>query len=1134
VSVQTTYIRDGYGNIVQTQQNWVDPINGPGAKRSTSVQYDTGYGRFPVTTTNAIGQSEQHGYDAGTGAKTSLTDINLLTTTWTVDGFGRVTSENRPDGTTTKYYRKQCAGQCPATAFDNGVGDVPMIPDVVTIQDHVLTNSLTTRIAVPELDFVDFAGHHLRKQSYGFDGTEIDTDAAYDAYGRQLVSFQPTYAGNTPLMAQVLQLDELNRVTQVTTSDDGGNLANTTTAYNGLSATVTNPKQQTKTTINNVLGQLVQTIDAANNSTYFGRDAYGNLLQTTDPYGNQVNITYDNLGRKISMQDPDLGLITYWIDPLGREYQEVNPNEKANNVVTTFAHDMLDRMTQRIEPSLPLPGGGTAPGLTSIWVYDNVPSTTTAPSAPMCAVNVPAISIPSSAPACAATASCGKLVEAYTQIGTGKDYDRVQTYDSIGRPSATAIAAYKGSYSSGTCYDGYDRVSSIVDQWTPASGNALTKTFAQYYNNYGYMQQVARVTGTGSNTVAQVLWQANAQDAEDRVLQAALGNGLAVKRDYYPYSERLQDTYLTNPSVSGTMLLQEGYQYDVLGNVAIRTEYWSAGQSGFSESFKYDAMNRLYTSQVTSNSKTSLQTFTYDNVGDIVSKTGVGTGNYSYPQPGQNVMRPHAVQSIAGLAGTFQYDANGNMTGDPYGRSTTWNSFDMPVLMSMGSSSSQFVYGPEHQRTLQTRHDGSMIVYAGSMEIVMQNGNSTIKTYWPAGLGVEIDAPGAATTLNWTHTDNLGSVVAVTGSNGNLEESTAYDPWGARRDQAGDAAQLANYKEIVDNKGFTDQEMLDQLNLVHLNGRVYDPLVGRFLSADPEIQDPTHSQSYNRYAYVWNNPTNLTDPTGFQAQNANSTSNTSYLCLKCADGQDVFINPDGSFLVGSWDGDSKGTNGTFTGVAGASNGTAKQTNITQSGAQGAAQSSAPGTAGQSASSQTREYGDKLAAVSEAKIEHKGFLGFMSWLGEDEARADNARYAQWHYAAADAQDGNWTPVVAMLAATTIESMALHKLNKMSNLPENLTSKPKMIWGKSAEQVAEEFRRDGYDVKIRQSTRGSGKATIVEIKGHSEVMQIQVHPGGGRHEGAYTKISTAAQGIIKVVDSKYKQEVNEKATIIRIGK
>jgi RHS repeat-associated protein len=77
--------------------------------------------------------------------------------------------------------------------------------------------------------------------------------------------------------------------------------------------------------------------------------------------------------------------------------------------------------------------------------------------------------------------------------------------------------------------------------------------------------------------------------------------------------------------------------------------------------------------------------------------------------------------------------------------------------------------------------------------------------------------------------------------------------------------QLGGQNEI-DNKGYTGQEMLDQLQLVHLNGRVYDPLTARFISADPEIQDPTHSQCYNRFSYVINNPTNLTDPTGFDAQ----------------------------------------------------------------------------------------------------------------------------------------------------------------------------------------------------------------------------------------------------------------------------
>ncbi len=57
--------------------------------------------------------------------------------------------------------------------------------------------------------------------------------------------------------------------------------------------------------------------------------------------------------------------------------------------------------------------------------------------------------------------------------------------------------------------------------------------------------------------------------------------------------------------------------------------------------------------------------------------------------------------------------------------------------------------------------------------------------------------------------------------------------------------------------------MLDHLDLVHMNGRIYDPLVARFMSADPIVTDPLNGQNYNRYSYVSNNPMGATDPTGF-------------------------------------------------------------------------------------------------------------------------------------------------------------------------------------------------------------------------------------------------------------------------------
>ncbi|WP_353375029.1 RHS repeat-associated core domain-containing protein [Microbulbifer sp. NBRC 101763] len=61
--------------------------------------------------------------------------------------------------------------------------------------------------------------------------------------------------------------------------------------------------------------------------------------------------------------------------------------------------------------------------------------------------------------------------------------------------------------------------------------------------------------------------------------------------------------------------------------------------------------------------------------------------------------------------------------------------------------------------------------------------------------------------------------------------------------------------------------MLDEVGLIHMNGRVYDPTLARFVSADPLIDGVTSVQGYNRYAYVHNNPLTYTDPSGYSSWN---------------------------------------------------------------------------------------------------------------------------------------------------------------------------------------------------------------------------------------------------------------------------
>lgn len=64
------------------------------------------------------------------------------------------------------------------------------------------------------------------------------------------------------------------------------------------------------------------------------------------------------------------------------------------------------------------------------------------------------------------------------------------------------------------------------------------------------------------------------------------------------------------------------------------------------------------------------------------------------------------------------------------------------------------------------------------------------------------------------------------------------------------------------DRGYTSHEYLAGVELIHMNGRLYDPLLRRFLNADENIQDPYNTQNYNKYGYVMNNPLMYNDPSG--------------------------------------------------------------------------------------------------------------------------------------------------------------------------------------------------------------------------------------------------------------------------------
>ncbi|WP_445455729.1 RHS repeat-associated core domain-containing protein [Flavobacterium sp. HNIBRBA15423] len=111
------------------------------------------------------------------------------------------------------------------------------------------------------------------------------------------------------------------------------------------------------------------------------------------------------------------------------------------------------------------------------------------------------------------------------------------------------------------------------------------------------------------------------------------------------------------------------------------------------------------------------------------------------------------------------------------------------------------------------------------------------------------------------HRDYLGSIVAITDVSGNIVEKRLFDAWGdVIKIVDGQGTTLTNFALL--DRGYTGHEHLQSVGLVHMNGRLYDAKVHRFLQPDNYIQDPYNTQNYNRYGYVLNNPLKYNDPSG--------------------------------------------------------------------------------------------------------------------------------------------------------------------------------------------------------------------------------------------------------------------------------
>ena len=280
-----------------------------------------------------------------------------------------------------------------------------------------------------------------------------------------------------------------------------------------------------------------------------------------------------------------------------------------------------------------------------------------------------------------------------------------------------------------------------------------------------------------------------------------------------------------------TVLDQFKMNYDgATGNLLSRTR-----NSLSEETFGYDNLDRLVSVKVGTQETMHIK---YADNGNITSKTGIGQYYYS-------AERPHAVSSVDNTDNLISTQAC----------TTQFNDLNKISSIQENGKVMTIDYGPDLERCLSFLKQGNMVLrkvtYLDDYEKVVADGASR-EFYYLDGDVILIRQNGTFQSYQ-SFKDNLGSILSVVDENGSKVFSAEYDAWGK---------QTVSVNTIGLIRGYCGHEMLNEFSLINMNGRVYDPVLSRFLSPDKYVQEGDNSQNYNSYSYCLNNPLKYTDPSG--------------------------------------------------------------------------------------------------------------------------------------------------------------------------------------------------------------------------------------------------------------------------------
>ncbi|HET7569513.1 MAG TPA: FG-GAP-like repeat-containing protein, partial [Gammaproteobacteria bacterium] len=410
LALTTSYTYDSYGNPATIRLTGSGLTYNGVVGRTTTFDYGTT--PFPISVTNAAGQTKQAGWNIALGVQTSATDANGNVTTWTYDSLGRKKTETRPDGSVITWAYSGCDPSDPASCMST----------VRYVISASLADSSGASGGASAIGY-DSLGHIVQKQRLVSGGKTVEVDVEYDSLGRKKSISTPHFEGTDATGETTYTYDILDRPLDIS----GPGSRERKIKYDGLETTITLTDKPSSGQVNqvttrdyNVLGQIISVTDAAGTTTSYTYHPFGELA-TVSVSGSGIDptvLTYNGRGMKIAIEDPDMGHWTYTYDAVG----ELISQTDAKGQKIEQEYDDLGRLVKRTEPQ---PDGSS--GVTT-WTYD--------------------------------TAANGKGLVASVTAPNG--YSKSYTYDGLSRPSAASTAIDGSTYTISRTYDGFSRLSTVT------------------------------------------------------------------------------------------------------------------------------------------------------------------------------------------------------------------------------------------------------------------------------------------------------------------------------------------------------------------------------------------------------------------------------------------------------------------------------------------------------------------------------------------------------------------------------------------------------------------------------------------------------------------------------------------------